>query len=67
MLFTRNGESGLATSVKATLVIDKSEVIIYPGSLREVLDWRFSEHRHVSNKIRILRVTLLRILTIVWG
>ena len=31
MLFTRNGESGLATSVKATLVIDKSEIIICPN------------------------------------
>ena len=31
MLFTRNGESGFATGVKATLAINKSEVIIRPG------------------------------------
>ena len=31
MLFTRNAESGIASSVKATLVVDKSEVIIFPG------------------------------------
>ena len=31
MLLTTNAESKLAASLKATLVIDKSEVIIYPG------------------------------------
>jgi len=31
VIFTRNVESGIASSVKATLEIDKSEVIICPS------------------------------------